>query len=102
MPNSNLKLFRRHEKQCSRAYPKEYRIYEWMTQTQKGKTSVKDCSCSIYSEGTLVNRHGSKTYLRPRSTGQRTWTAAEAVKQNWLAWGSTTRPLRRLAKVTQP
>ena len=61
MPNSNLKLFRRHEKQCSRAYPKEYRIYEWMTETQKGKTSVKDCSCSIYSEGTLVNRHGSKT-----------------------------------------
>ncbi len=102
MPNSNLKLFRRHEKQCSRAYPKEYRIYEWMTQTQKGKTSVKDCSCSIYSEGTLVNRHGSKTYLRPRSTGQRTWTAAEAVKQNWLAWGSTTRPPDRPEAPAEP
>ena len=101
MAKSNLKLFRRHEKECVRNYPKEFRVYQWMTETQKGKAAVKDCSCTIYAEGTLV-KNSSKVYVRPKSTGEGEWTTADAVKQNWLTWGSTTRPADMPEPLAEP
>jgi len=55
MNESNLTLFRRHEKSCDSGRPKEFRIYESMVEIRKGKTAVRDCSCGIYSEGALIN-----------------------------------------------
>ena len=91
MTQSNLKLFRRHEKSCTAGYEKDFRVYQWMVEKQKGRKATVDCACNIYTEGTLVNG-GTKTYVRPKSTDKRTWAEAEAVKANWLKWGDTKPP----------
>lgn len=87
----NLKLFRRHEKTCIQGHEKEFRVYQWMLEKQKGKKATVDCSCTIYAEGTLVNG-GSKNYIRPHSTDKRLWDEAETVRANWLKWGDTKPP----------
>src|SRR5271165_2668096 len=91
MTPPNLKLFRRHETTCTRAYPKDFRIYEEDTIKRKRRAAVADCSCTIYAEGTLYNK-GAKVYLRPKSAGTRTWEEARGVRENWIAWGGTTGP----------
>ena len=91
MTLASLKLFRRHEKTCTEGYEKDFRVYAWMLEKQKGKKATVDCSCTIYAEGTLV-RGVTKTYIRPKSTDKRTWTDAETVKANWLQWGDTKPP----------
>ena len=91
MTPANLKLFRRHEASCTQEYAKDFRVYEWMTQKQKGKKATADCSCTIYAEGTLF-RSGIKNYIRPKTTDKRTWDEAETVKANWLKWGDTQPP----------
>jgi len=101
MPASKLKLFRRHEASCTQAYAKDDRVYQWMLEKQKGKKTTADCSCTIYTEGTLYRADGSKNYLRPKSTDQRTWSEAEAVKANWLKWGGTVPPVE-VASTTAP
>src|ERR1039458_7017686 len=79
MTLASLKLCRRHEKTCTEGYEKDFRVYAWMLEKQKGKKATVDCSCTIYAEGTLV-RGVTKTYIRPKSTDKRTWTDAETVK----------------------
>jgi integrase len=91
MTQPNLRIFRRHEAACTAQHPKDFRVYQWMVEKQKGKTATADCSCTIYAEGTLF-RNGIKNYIRPRSTDKRTWIEAEAVKANWLKWGDTQPP----------
>ncbi|MGA2134915.1 MAG: hypothetical protein ABSH50_21735 [Bryobacteraceae bacterium] len=53
MPPVNLKLFRRHTSSCTGTYPKDFRIYEEDTIKRKRRRAVVDCSCTIYTEGTL-------------------------------------------------
>src|SRR5665647_2320912 len=91
MTSPNLKLFRRHEKTCTAGYEKDCRVYQWMLEKQKGKKAAVDCSCTIYTEGTLVSGR-TKTYVRPKSTDTRTWVEAEVVRANWLKWGWTKPP----------
>lgn len=91
MTQPNLKIFRRHEASCTAKHPKDFRVYQWMTEKQKGRTATADCACTVYAEGTLF-RNGIKNYVRPRSTDKRTWSEAEAVKANWLKWGDTQPP----------
>src|ERR1039457_3465625 len=91
MTQANLKLFRRHEASCTAKHPKDYRVYQWMLEKQKGRRATVDCSCTIYAEGTLI-RCGIKNYVRPKSTDKRTWVEAELVKQTWLKWGDTQPP----------
>jgi integrase len=91
MRPANLKLFRRHESYCSEEYPKDFRIYEEDTIKRKRRNAVVDCSCTIYAEGTLFN-NGVKMYLRPKSTGTRTWEEARNVRKNWIEWGDTQPP----------
>jgi integrase len=91
MTQPNLKLFRRHEATCTQNHAKDFRVYQWMLEKQKGKKATADCSCTVYAEGTLI-LNGSKNYVRPKSTGTRVWSEAEAVKKNWLAWGDTNPP----------
>jgi len=92
MTPANLKLFRRHESSCSgdrktidsangrsKPYEKEFRIYEEDTIKRKRRPAVTDCSCTIYAEGTLYKK-GVKVYLRPKSTGTRTWEDAKKVR----------------------
>src|SRR5215472_3622586 len=98
MASLNLKLFRRHEKSCTgdgktgnpatgriEAYDKEHRIYEEDTIRRNGKKVVVDCSCTMYADGTL-HRNGVKSYLRPKSTGARTWEDAKAIRAKWILW----------------
>jgi integrase len=71
-----LKLFRRHETACTRKYPREERIYE----TDSAKlTGRAQCNCPISAEGKLV----TGKYLRPKSTGSRTWSEARVVAEQW-------------------
>jgi integrase len=91
MTQPNLKLFRRHEASCTQEYGKEFRVYQWMLEKQKGKKATADCSCTIYAEGTLV-KNSARNYIRPKSTDKRVWSEAETVKANWLKWGDTRPP----------
>ena len=80
-----LKLFRRHELKCSRGYPKDFRIYEH----DSPKTTLRpQCECPIYSEGKLA----SGTYVRPRSTGQRSWDLARIEIAKWEDAGQAQEP----------
>ena len=109
MPQSNLKLFRRHDSGCTCSYVKEDRIYKSDTEKRKGKESRKDCTCTIYAEGTLIRADGSKHYLRPKATGERNWDNAETVAERWIAWGGVEPPEpttiapnpNQLVKITQ-
>ncbi|HEX4230435.1 MAG TPA: hypothetical protein VHZ07_17300 [Bryobacteraceae bacterium] len=75
-----LKLFRRHESRCSRRYIKDFRIYEH----DSPKTTRKaQCECPIYAEGKLE----SGLYVRPKSTGQRTWDLARKEAAKWEGTG---------------
>jgi integrase len=86
-PLKHLRLFRRHEAACLHGYAKEFRIYESDVEKRKGKTSVKDCTCPISAEGSLIHPDGRKHYLRPKSTGERTWENAKARAAAWEAQG---------------
>lgn len=95
MTPANLKLFRRHESSCKCEYQKDFRIYEEDTIKRKGKAATADCACTIYAEGTLY-KQGVKMYLRPRSTGARTWEDARKVRENWITWGGPEAPLEHV------
>src|SRR5579862_3783107 len=90
-----LKLFRRHEASCRRHYPREQRIYEHETVKIKGRQSdaLPDCDCPISAEGTLTKADGLKHYLRPKSTGKRTWKDAKTVALQWEQWGGVRAPI---------
>jgi integrase len=105
MGHASLKLFRRHENTCTgdgksidrstgrlKPYPKEFRIYEHDAIKRKGRSAVIDCSCAIYAEGTL-RKNGVKAYLRPKSTGARTWEEAKKVTAKWIEWGGAEAPV---------
>jgi len=100
MPPANLKLFRRHESSCTGAYSKDFRIYEEDTIKRKRREAVVDCSCTIYTEGTLYNKN-VKIYLRPKSTGTRTWEDARKVRENWIDWGGTEPPVAHVNPVDE-
>src|ERR1035438_73442 len=95
MEAPRLKLFRRHSADCDHKppYPKEFRIYEADVQKRKGQKPVEDCNCVISAEGTLVKPDGRKEYLRPKATGQHTWTGAHQVADQWQQWGGTQSPV---------
>ena len=95
MEAPRLKLFRRHSADCDHKppYPKEFRIYEADLQKRKGQKPVEDCNCVISAEGTLVKPDGRKEYLRPKATGQHTWTGAHQVADQWQQWGGTQSPV---------
>lgn len=95
METPRLKLFRRHSADCNHQppYAKEFRIYEANLQKRKGQKPVEDCNCVISAEGTLVKPDGRKEYLRPKATGQRTWTGAHEVADQWQEWGGTQAPI---------
>lgn len=108
MTPARLKLFRRHESSCSgdgktidpvngrsKPYEKEFRIYEEDTIKRKRRPVVADCSCTIYAEGTLQKK-GVKMYLRPKSTGSRTWENAKKVREKWIEWGGTEPPVEQV------
>ena len=90
-----LKLFRRHESSCKRHYPREQRIYEHETVKIKGRESaaLADCACPISAEGTLTKADGFKHYLRPKSTGKRTWKEAKKIALQWEQWGDLQPPV---------
>ena len=81
---ASLKLYRRHRKDCGRSYPKEQRVYEPKTKSERNK----DCDCTISAEGTLPGGE----YLTNKSTGTGDWTEARQVIKKWLAWDSTFSP----------
>ena len=91
----SLKLFRRHEGSCTGEYQKDFRIYEEDTRKRRGRATVADCSCTIYAEGTLY-KNSVKEYLRPKSTGTRSWEDARKVRENWIAWGGPEPPVEHV------
>jgi integrase len=102
---ASLSLFRRHATTCTgggtRQYPKEFRVYEEDTIKRKGRSAVVDCSCTIYAEGTVYTRTGTKVYIPPKSTGTQTWEEARAVRDRWIAWGGMEPPVE-VAASTDP
>jgi hypothetical protein len=79
-----LKLYLRHRKDCARSYPKERRVYEPKTESERNK----DRDCTISAENTLPGGE----YVTDRSTGTAELERGPAGHQEWFAWDSTVPP----------
>jgi integrase len=98
-----LKLFRRHDSNCTgsdgkgkQPYPKEFRIYESDSPKTSGR---RQCDCTISAEGRLLK---SKLYVRPKSTGQREWDEAHKVADQWGEWGALTAQVIAVPVTAEP
>jgi integrase len=74
-----LRLFRRHQKNCSKSRPPQSRSYRPATRAER----AADCQCGIAVEGTLQRRG----YVTNKATKETDWAKAEAIAGQWEAWG---------------
>jgi integrase len=81
---ATLRLFRRHQKNCSKSRLLQSRAYQPATRAER----AADCQCGIAVEGTLRRRG----YVTNKATKETDWSKAEALAERWEEWGDFVPP----------